>query len=153
MAEFVFVSKLFKKMYNKTIIELGFSHDIVNYQTLCLCYLPQFSASADNTDLCFDNSQYHAQPHPIIAYHHANKTHFHKKGFALGLVLRVRVFGNRKWPIEASLRSVSGLVNSVAPPFHPVSCKTKTTLESLQAGYMYLLWVLIGTCHIYLCSN
>ena len=32
-------------------------------------------------------------------YYHANKTHFHKKGFALGLALRVRVFGTRKWPI------------------------------------------------------
>ena len=27
----------------------------------------------------------------IIFYYHANKTHFHKKGFALDLVLRVRV--------------------------------------------------------------
>ena len=35
----------------------------------------------------------------IIFYYHANKTHFHKKGFALGLVLRVRGFGTRKWPI------------------------------------------------------
>ena len=34
----------------------------------CLCYLPQPSASADNTDLGFDNSWYHAQPHPIIVY-------------------------------------------------------------------------------------
>ena len=33
-------------------------------------------------------------------YYHANKTHFHKKRSALGLVLRVRVFGIRKWPIE-----------------------------------------------------
>ena len=33
-------------------------------------------------------------------YYRANKTHFHKKGFALGLVLRVRVYGTRKWPIE-----------------------------------------------------
>ena len=33
-------------------------------------------------------------------YYHANKTHFHKKGFALGVVLRVRVFGTRKWPIH-----------------------------------------------------
>ena len=35
----------------------------------CLCYLPQPSASADNTDLGFDNSWYHAQPHPIIVYY------------------------------------------------------------------------------------
>ena len=30
--------------------------------------MPQPSASADNTDLGFDNSWYHAQPHPIIVY-------------------------------------------------------------------------------------
>ena len=30
---------------------------------------------------------------------HANKTHFNKNGFALGLILRVNVFGTRKWPI------------------------------------------------------
>ena len=26
------------------------------------------------------------------------KTHFHKKGFAFSLILKVRVFGTRKWP-------------------------------------------------------
>ena len=36
----------------------------------------------------------------MIFYYHTNKTHFHKKGFALGLVLRVRVFLTRKWPIS-----------------------------------------------------
>ena len=35
----------------------------------------------------------------IIFYSHANKTHFHMKGFALSLVLKVRVFGTRKWSI------------------------------------------------------
>ena len=30
---------------------------------------------------------------------HANKTHFHKKGCALGLILKVKVFGTRKWLI------------------------------------------------------
>ena len=29
----------------------------------------------------------------------ANKTHFHNKGFALSLVLKVKLFGTRKWPI------------------------------------------------------
>ena len=28
----------------------------------------------------------------------ANKTHFHNKGFALSLVLKVKLFGTRKWP-------------------------------------------------------
>ena len=35
----------------------------------------------------------------IIFHSHANKTHFHKKGCALGNILKVRVFGTRKWPI------------------------------------------------------
>jgi len=36
----------------------------------------------------------------IIFHSHANITHFHKKGCALGLILKVRVFGTRKWPIR-----------------------------------------------------
>ena len=36
----------------------------------------------------------------IIFHSHANKTHFHKKGCALGLILKARVFETRKWPIE-----------------------------------------------------
>jgi len=34
-----------------------------------------------------------------IFHSRANKTHFHKKDCALGLILKVRVFGTRKWPI------------------------------------------------------
>ena len=32
----------------------------------------------------------------MIFKYHANKTYFHKKGFALSLVLRVRISGIRK---------------------------------------------------------
>ena len=35
----------------------------------------------------------------IIFHSHANKTHLHKKGCAPSLILKVRVFGTRKWPI------------------------------------------------------
>ena len=35
----------------------------------------------------------------IIFLSHANKTHFHKKSCAPSLILKVRVFGTRKWPI------------------------------------------------------
>ena len=35
----------------------------------------------------------------MIFHSHANKTHFHKKGCALGLILKVRVSETRKWPI------------------------------------------------------
>ena len=36
----------------------------------------------------------------IIFQSHTNKTHFHNKGCAPSLVLKVRVFGTRKWPIR-----------------------------------------------------
>ena len=36
----------------------------------------------------------------MIFHSHANKPHLHKKGYALGLILKVRVFGTRKWPIS-----------------------------------------------------
>ena len=36
----------------------------------------------------------------MIFNYDANKTHFHNKGFALSLVLKVRFFGTRKWPIQ-----------------------------------------------------
>ena len=35
----------------------------------------------------------------IIFHSHANKTHFHKKGCAPSIILKVRVFGTRKWAI------------------------------------------------------
>ena len=39
------------------------------FTTSCLYYLSQPSVSADNTDLGFNNSWYHAQPHPILVYY------------------------------------------------------------------------------------
>ena len=35
----------------------------------------------------------------IIFYPRGNKTHAHKKGFALSVVLKVRDFVTQKWPI------------------------------------------------------
>ena len=35
----------------------------------------------------------------IKFYSRANEAHYHKKGFALSLVLKMRVFGTRKWPV------------------------------------------------------
>ena len=39
-----------------------------SYYGLGLCYLAQPSASADNTNLCLDNSSYPTRPHSIIVY-------------------------------------------------------------------------------------
>ena len=44
----------------------------------------------------------------IIFHSHANKTHFHKKGCAPSLILKVRVFGTRKWPIPM-INSIAGV--------------------------------------------
>ena len=35
----------------------------------------------------------------MIFHPHTNKTHFRNKGRPLGLILKVRVFGIRQWPI------------------------------------------------------
>ena len=63
---FCFWGWIMWKMCNKTIIEFGFRMISWIIKTLCLCYLPKPSASAENTDLGFNNSWYHAQPHHII---------------------------------------------------------------------------------------
>ena len=36
----------------------------------------------------------------MIFNYDANETHFPNKGFALSLVLKVRFFATRKWPIS-----------------------------------------------------
>ena len=79
---FCFQGWIMWKMCNKTIIEFGFHMTSWIIKTSCLCYRPppsasadntdlgfDNSASADNTDLSFDNSWYHAHPHPIIVYY------------------------------------------------------------------------------------
>ena len=40
----------------------------------------------------------------MIFNYDANKTHFYNKGFALSLVLKVKFFGTRKWPIKYNMR-------------------------------------------------
>ena len=43
----------------------------------------------------------------IIFHSHANKTHFLEKSCAPSLILKVRVFGTRKWPIGRNTDPVS----------------------------------------------
>ena len=44
-------------------------------------------------------AKYKAIDIKVIFSSRANKTHFYNKGFTLGVVLKVRVFGTRKWPV------------------------------------------------------
>ena len=65
------------------------------------------------------------RPHPLSEglnpplYFHANKTHFHMKSFALSLVLKVRVFGIRKWPIMHRKRREIWMVYQHCPQDFP----------------------------------
>ena len=52
----------------------------------------------------------------MIFYSQANKTHFHKKGFALSLVLKVRAFGTQTWPIGSFLYLNKHTIISKCPP-------------------------------------
>ena len=40
-----------------------------------------------------------------IVHSHANETHFDKKGCALGLILKVRVFGTQNWPVRSTTQT------------------------------------------------
>ena len=67
----------------------------------CFCHFIQFNGpfSSSSGPLYQNEVKYSAFDMEIIFHSHANKTHFHKKGCTLGLILKVRVFGTRKWPI------------------------------------------------------
>ena len=54
-----------------------------------------------------------------IFHSHAKKSHFHKKGCGLGLILKVRVFGTRKWSIEPTTSCSSAPFKRVEVLCHP----------------------------------
>ena len=70
--------------------------------------------SGSSTDFLAGNRPFSSSPWPLyqnevkcsafdmeMSFHsHVNKTHFHKKGCALGLILKVRLFKSRKWSIR-----------------------------------------------------
>ena len=68
-----------------------------------------------------------AQPYDMemIFHPHANKTHFHKKGWALGLILKVGVFGTRK--------SLTGISLKCSSAFLPL-CVVKVAEHSFACG-------------------
>ena len=43
----------------------------------------------------------------------ANKTHFHNKDFALSLVLKVKLFGTRKWPVKKKRPTLNNPADSI----------------------------------------
>ena len=57
---------------------------------LCIRAIPSYSKPQFQSE---------AKCKAIDMHSRANKTHFHKKGFALSLVLKGKLFGNRRWSI------------------------------------------------------
>ena len=67
-----------------------------------LCSSPLGPCGQSSSPRLFQNERRcSAFDREIIFPFHANKTHFHKKGCAPSLILKVRGFGTRKWPINA----------------------------------------------------
>ena len=78
----------------------------------------------------------------IIFHSHANKTHFHKKGCAPSLILKVRVFGTRKWPIKCGwLIYCFCLVVFSGPPEKKMGIKASNTAEvsALKTAFIRIL--------------
>ena len=70
-----------------TLIKTNFHLNLISQPSFpgCLCQ-NQVKCSAFGMEMIFHS--------------HANKTHFHKKDCALGLILKLSVSGIRKWPIQ-----------------------------------------------------
>ena len=64
---------------------LVFSRVVNRPFSSCLCSKARLTAKPVSMKMSFNSL--------------AKKTRFHRKGFALSLVLKVRVFGSRKWPV------------------------------------------------------
>ena len=54
----------------------------------------------------------------IIFHSHANKSHFHKKGCAPSLILKVRVGGTWKWPIVGGIQDTLRILDSASKISH-----------------------------------
>ena len=59
----------------------------------------------------------------IIFHSNTNKTHFHKKGCAPSLILKVRVFGTRNWPILGKIQDGDHCWWHHRPPVAPPAIK------------------------------
>jgi len=94
-----------------------------------------------------------------IFHSHANKTHFHKKGCALDLILKVRSLGTRKWP--GSVRVGSNIAGKIAavesaaftatrtiPKYHCVP----TICTNIAGNVKFFIHFLPLTGNVALCS-
>ena len=73
----------------------------------------------------------------MIFHSHANKTHFQKKGCALGLILKVRVFGTRTWPIQSAY-GVEGRIWTQTTSVCAIALNTMQALLPLNVSLKFV---------------
>ena len=98
------------KQYNKTIIRFSFCY-IWNNQNRDKCYQQKLAVSEFPRPLYHNEVKCSAFDVEMIFHSHEKKTHFHKKGCTLGLILKVRVFGTRNSPTVYNLATTSNLLH------------------------------------------
>ena len=92
----LFTATLFVQLYWELLLR-----KLLHYRHFCACVSWKWKGSRHfrvTQGLCIKCSTFDLK---VIFHSHANKTHFHKKGFALGLILKVRDLRTRKGPISS----------------------------------------------------
>ena len=74
----------------------------------------------------------------MIFHSHANKTHFHKKGWAPNLVLIQRPGGTRKWPIERVIASFPLTIASNPQSIQPFNDVILCSSSSLVGWWAFV---------------
>ena len=82
-------------------VTTGFSRNERRNSKLMTCYHPTLGNAYDWLTGLYvgSNRPFPSGTKPQFQSEAKCETHFHKRGFALSLGLKERVFGNRKWPI------------------------------------------------------
>ena len=75
----------------------------------------------------------------MIFHSHADKTNFHRKGYALGLILKVRFFGTQKWPIIKKQILLVTIIHSQRP-YLEMSCNIREVFVILMSMQNIFLW-------------
>ena len=118
----VFVVLLCCRVYSRKRTELGFVRNRLFASFPRALYQNEGKCSAFNMKILFHS--------------HAYKIHFHMKGCAPGLILKVRVFGTRKWPIMHQSIPTASIPPSPSSP-HPPPATVWPTCISI----FFLTWM------------
>ena len=87
-----------------------------------------------------------------IFNYHANKTHFHNKGFAPSLVSKVRGFGTQKWPVQwLVLKMNVDVFKTPPPPPPPANFEYCNFLWQVNERLKLTVWVTRKPCFFRIC--